>query len=135
MNHMEEMIPLSANIFHAKGDRRARALAAIDIVLACLPDVFTDQIDAENSAEWAGMLKTLLTPAGYDVRAGELTAALDGRDTLPPQEAQAGGFPLVVGWDGKVEGATMIGVFSSVSSALEAGAKYTEEYALDVLKK
>jgi hypothetical protein len=129
---MEEMIPLSANIFHTKGDHQARAVAAIDIVIACLPHVFTGPEKRNIATEIAMELQGMLMPGGYDVR-GELASALRGDDTAAPKEAGDGNGPVVVGFD-KPFG-VVVGVFSSVSAALSAGALFTEEMALDSPKK
>ncbi len=92
---MEEMIPLSANIFHAKGDHQSRARAAVDIVLACLPSIIENPDKRNVASELVMELQTMLTPANYDVR-GELGAALDGRDTAAPKLPEDGKGPLIL---------------------------------------
>lgn len=81
---MPEMIPLSCNIFHEKGDLGGRAMAAIDVVLTCLPHLFLSNPDKRDVAiGLAAELQGMLSPASYDVRSEWLSAML-GLDTAPP---------------------------------------------------
>ena len=87
----EELIPLSCNIFHQKDDHASRAVVALDIAMASIRRWLETQ-QGVNGDEGIARLQEIkatlckMNVVKFDCR-GELLAALDGRDTLPPREA------------------------------------------------
>jgi hypothetical protein len=112
-----EMVPLSANIFHAKGDLQARAVAALEIASACLAKMqfgqFIDPRDAHAVIDVRAAIKGLhdiLAPGHFYECSGELLAALNGDATeLSPAPESAKG-PSFAAWN---EAGDFVGVFSS----------------------
>jgi hypothetical protein len=120
----EEFIPLSANIFHTKGDWRARVVAALDIAITTLKTANDaaqgeDEQDFFERLEWGSLydVKQKLYPASYDVR-GDMATALDGRDTAAPKEAEQAPNPLHIGLTSKGD---VVGLFTSAEKSADAG--------------